>query len=131
MAKCFFTGVEVALSETYLLNLGLSIRILRDLRQKTEVIERLLEQLGPRDVTEIYDSKKRKKILRKDRRLVSKAVAKVLSDAYPEKNLFINWMEWRGRTPKITKYADSVKSYAEKADNQFENDDLSNHITAF
>lgn len=99
MAKCFVTGIELPLAETYVLNIAAAYRALRDLRQRVSVLERLIEQLSPKDDVHIYDPWKRDTVIRRDRRLVSPSVAQALSAAYPEGELFMTWSEWRSRRP--------------------------------
>ncbi len=99
MAKCFITGVELPLEETYLLDIGPAFRALRDLRKRAASLERLVEQLSPVDDVEVYNPQKHETTSRKDRRLISPSVANALSDTYPEGELFVTWPEWRSRRP--------------------------------
>ncbi|MBW2000309.1 MAG: hypothetical protein JRJ29_20420 [Deltaproteobacteria bacterium] len=97
MAKCFVTGIELPLSETFVLDIPVAYRILKDLRQRAEAIERLIEQLSPWDDVEVFDARKREMVDRKERRLVSPGVAKALASVSPENELFIPWPLWRER----------------------------------
>ena len=101
MAKCFLTGVELPLEETWVLDIPAAHRALRDLRQRVAAVERLIQQLSPREDVEIYDAKKRETFTRKDRRLINPSIAKALSAVYPEKDLFMPWAEWRSRRPLV------------------------------
>ena len=103
MAKCFITGVELPLEETYVLNISSAHKAFRSLKHRLESVERLIEQLSPVDDVEFYDAKKREMIMKKNRRLVSPIVAKALSTAYPEGNLFFSWTDWLAKRQKIKK----------------------------
>jgi hypothetical protein len=102
MARCFITGVELKLEESYVLDITVAHRALRELRQQAASLERIIQQLGQRDDTEIFDRKKGEPAIRKDRRLVSPSVAEALSAAYPQKKLFIQWTEWRSRRSNVS-----------------------------
>lgn len=101
MAKCFITGVELPLEETYVLNISSAHKAFRSLRHRLGAVERLIEQLSPVDDVEFYDARKREMIMRKNRRIVSPIVAKALSTAYPECDLFFSWPDWQAKRRKI------------------------------
>ena len=101
MARCFLTGVELPLEETYVLDIAAAHHALRDLRQRVAAVERLIQQLGSREDVEIYDAKKRETFIRKDRRVINAAIAGALSAVYSEKILFMRWSEWRARRVRI------------------------------
>lgn len=54
MAKCYLTGIEIPTEESFLLNIGVANRAIKDLRSKPGTLERLLSQLGPKDEVDIY-----------------------------------------------------------------------------
>jgi hypothetical protein len=91
MAKCFITGVEMSLSDGYVLDISAAKRALLNLRQRTATLERLIQQLSPYDDTEVYDVRKHKPVTKKFRRLVTAQVAAALSAACPEATLFLSW----------------------------------------
>jgi hypothetical protein len=97
MAKCYFTGVNMPLQESYLLDFGPAFNALKDLRLRTASIQRIIELLSPLDDVKVYNSQKSKSETKRDRRLVSKAVAETLAVAYPEGRLFVSWHEWKSR----------------------------------
>lgn len=97
MAKCFMTGVELPFDQSYLLNIGVANRIVRDLRQQLKAMTGLLEQLGQADTVEIFNPSKRCMEERHHRRLVSYPVCIALQAAAPGEKLFISWGEWKGR----------------------------------
>jgi hypothetical protein len=97
MVRCFLTGVEMNLEDAFLLDLSAVKHVLRDLKQKSLILERLVDQLGPPDRVEAPNLKGGKPKHRKDRRLVSETMASVLSAACPERNIFICWSDWRSR----------------------------------
>jgi len=97
MARCYFTGINIQLEESFLLDFGPALNALKDLRQRAASVQRIVEQLSPSDDVEIYNAKKNKNETKRDRRLVSKTVAETLASAYPEGRLFVSWPEWRAR----------------------------------
>lgn len=97
MAKCFFTGVEAPTKEMYVLDVSAAHRVLRDLRKRITVIERLVEQLGMKDDVELYDIRRRQSRTIRMFRMVSHRAAEVLAVAYPWQQLFVSWEEFRAR----------------------------------
>jgi hypothetical protein len=98
MIRCFLTGIEMRLEDSYVLDISEARHALRDLRQQVITLERLVEQLGEYDHVEVQD-KKGKRRVRKDRRLVSESMAKALSAACPAKRIFLPWREWCAQRP--------------------------------
>ena len=49
MAKCYITGLEVTVDESYLLDRGAARRAILTLKQRMAAVERLQTQLGPKD----------------------------------------------------------------------------------
>jgi hypothetical protein len=105
MAKCFVTGVDLPLNNAYVLDIPAAYRALNDLRKQLASIDRLIQQLSPMDDAEVYDARKRETITRKERRLVSPAVAEVLSAAYSKEKLFMSLDDWRARRLKFNKFS--------------------------
>jgi len=95
MAKCYLTGIEIPTEESFLLNIGVANRAIKELRSKLGTLERLLSQLGPKDEVDIYSVGEGKKITRRDRRLVCKSLADSLAAALPDSGLFMSWHEYR------------------------------------
>ena len=91
MAKCYFTGVEAPAQEMFVLDVAAARKALKDLRQRTSAVERLMEQLNVKDDEAIYDIKRRRSINIKVFRLINKGVAEVLSATYPWMEIFIGW----------------------------------------
>jgi hypothetical protein len=102
MAKCYFTGVSITLEESFLLDFGPALNALKDLRLRAASIQRIIDQLGPRDEIEVFNVKQNKTETKKDRRLITKAVADTLAFAYPEGKLFVSWQEWKAVTKQKT-----------------------------
>ncbi|MFB3906042.1 MAG: hypothetical protein ACE15E_21570 [Acidobacteriota bacterium] len=100
MAKCYLTGVDLALTDAWVLDEGAARRALRDLRLKVATLERLLQELGQRDEVEAVDRESGSRFIRRDRRLVTVCVAKALSEGWPAITLFVPWPEWHERRPK-------------------------------
>lgn len=89
MFRCFLTGVEVRPDSAYVLNRTVVYRLLRSLKERTETLERLLQQLGPHDETIVKQAAGQPPVTKKHRRLVSKAVAEVLRTGFQEQELFL------------------------------------------
>lgn len=103
MPKCFITGVEVPLDNAYVLDLRAAHRALKDLRQRVAALERLIEQLSPKDDVEVHDNKTDTTRVRSDRRLVTETVARALCVAHPDGDLFVSWPEFRARRASIAR----------------------------
>lgn len=97
MAQCYLTGVEIQLEDAYILDLTTAHRTLRELKQKVATLERLIAQLGATDVVPVPNRAEAGTFLRKDRRLVSRAVALALGAVCPDRQLFLPWILWRAR----------------------------------
>ncbi len=46
MFKCYYTGIKIKDENAYILNLGESLRILRELKEKINKVEKLIKELG-------------------------------------------------------------------------------------
>ncbi len=101
MAKCFITGVELVVTKSYVIDIPAAHRALRDMRQRTATLERLIKQLSPLDDIDIYDVRVHAHVKKKFRRLVSAQVATALSDACPDKAIFISWNDWLVKRKEI------------------------------
>lgn len=104
MARCYLTGVEIKLDDAFVLDLTTVHRTLRELREKTAPLERLIVQLGESDVAPIPSRGGTSNYLRKDRRIVSRTVALALGAVCPDRELFLPWRVWRsrGRTLRLS-----------------------------
>jgi hypothetical protein len=100
MARCYITGVDIPLNESYILDIGIANRTLRSLRQQAAALERLLKQLAERDEVEIYDARLHKFIIRKENRLICGSIAKSLATTYRDEALFTPWSKWQQRFVK-------------------------------
>lgn len=97
MARCYLTGVEIKLDDAFVLDLTTVHRTLRELREKTATLERLIVQLGGTEVVPIPNRDGTGMYLRKDRRVVSEPVALALGAVCPDRELFLPWRVWRSR----------------------------------
>jgi hypothetical protein len=97
MARCYLTGVEIPLDEAFVLDLTTAHRALRELKEKVATLERLVAQLGGTDLVPIPNRRGAGTFLRKDRRVVSRAVALALAAGFPDRELFLPWTVWRAR----------------------------------
>lgn len=98
MARCFLTGVEIGLDNAFVLNRTVLYRLLRGLKDKTETLERLVEQLGAHDEVIVRQAPGQPPVTKKRRRLVSKAVAEVLRSGFGEPDLFIPFTIFANRS---------------------------------
>jgi hypothetical protein len=115
--KCFLTGVEIPLEQAYVLDISAARHLLRDLRLRISTLERLVDDLGSIDKVEVRDPQSGAIQTRKDRRLVSDSMAKALSSASPEKEIFVLWTTWRSRRPAHALQAQHSKKKKHQATN--------------
>jgi hypothetical protein len=101
MAKCFITGVELNISNGYVLDIAAAQRALRNMRLRVASLERLIQQLSPRDNAEVYDVQQHKYVTKTFRRVVSAQVGAALAVACPEETIFLPWQEWSTRRRAI------------------------------
>ena len=99
MLKCFYTGIQLKEDEAYMLDIGEARRILRELKDRINAVEKLMKELGEVDEVEI-NSAAGKKIKQRRKRLICKQIALGFIDSYKGKNIFIKWSEWISRTRK-------------------------------
>lgn len=100
MARCFLTGVEFRVEDGHVLNRSDAYRLLRTFRKRAESLERLIAQLSPLDKPAADDSRAMKRIGGKQHRMICKAVADALAQAYPEIELFLSWPALLARNVK-------------------------------
>lgn len=100
MARCFLTGVEFRVEDGHVLNRSDAYRLLRTLRKRSESLERLIAQLSPLDKPAADDARAMKRIGGKQHRMICKAVADALAQAYPEIELFLSWPALLARNVK-------------------------------
>jgi len=91
MARCFMTSVEFPVEKGYVLNRTAVYRLLRALRKRSESLERLVTQLSPLDDPHDKGSGGTARNRGKQHRMICKAVADALGQAYPEIELFLSW----------------------------------------
>ncbi len=99
MIKCFYTGIQLKDSEAYVLDIGEARRLLRELKDTANAVEKLIKELGEVDEVEI-NSRTGKKIKQRRRRLICMQIASAFIDSYKGKNIFVKWSEWISRTSK-------------------------------
>jgi hypothetical protein len=102
MARCYLTGVGIALDEAFVLDLSVAHRVMRDLRERLATLERLTSNLGEKDRVTIHQRGGAGTRERQDRRVVSKTVATALSEACADAELFVAWQVWRMRGRALT-----------------------------
>jgi len=100
MPRCFLTGIEVQMENACLLDCGAARRAVRDLKLRVAAVERIVEQLSPKDRAEVFDYKSQSIEVRPKRRLVCQTVAAALSTSYPESPLFVAWPAFKARRPR-------------------------------
>jgi len=97
MAKCFITGVEIPIQEAYVLDITEARRAIRDLSNRIKAIEKLVVNLGERDIVPVVSSDGGSPSSRAEFRLVSGTVAKAMSEACPGKEIFATLSNLRER----------------------------------
>jgi hypothetical protein len=95
MPKCHVTGLDVRLEDAYILNKCEASYAIRDMRAKIRAIENLVADLGELEKKEMTDRGTGKQFVRLDSRLVCARVAEALTAIWPERKLFIKWIDWR------------------------------------
>lgn len=102
MARCYLTGVGIALEEAFVLDLTVAHRVMRELRERLATLERLTAQLGEKDRVTVRHRGAATPHIRQDRRIVSKSVATALAEACSDAELFVPWHAWRARGRALT-----------------------------
>jgi hypothetical protein len=97
MARCYLSGVEIKLDDAFVLDLTVTHRVLRELKEQVATLERLIAQLGGIDRVSLPSRDGAGTYLRKDRRVVSRPVALALGAVSPDRELFLPWTVWRAR----------------------------------
>jgi len=97
MFKCYLTGIELNEESAYVLDIAKAKRIIRDLKNKMDALEKMLIDLGHIEKVEIINAKG-KRIKQRKMRLICKKIAEAYEETYSEKNIFISWKEWLRRT---------------------------------
>ena len=103
MAKCFITGVEIPIHEAYVLDVTEARRAIRDLSNRIKAIEKLVVNLGERDIVSVESIDGGSASSRWEFRLVSGTVAKAMSEACPGKEIFATLGELRERRKSRTR----------------------------
>jgi hypothetical protein len=99
MFKCYLTGIELNEETAFVLDIAKAKRIIRDLKNKQDALEKMITELGHLERVEIFDSKG-KRIKQRRMRLICKQIAEAYGETYSEKNIFISWKAWVERTRK-------------------------------
>ena len=95
MPRCYMTGVELVLEESYTLNMFEAREAVRELRSKLTALENLCAQLGTRDNLEMKDRQTGKPFTLRQHRLVSATIAGELAKLHPGRTLFVRYPEWK------------------------------------
>jgi len=101
MPRCFLTGIEIELQESWLLDRGAGKKAIRRLRERLAAVERLVSQLSALDEVSVFDRRSRSDKVRQERRLICSGVAAALSASHPEFPLLISWKTFAGRRPPV------------------------------
>ncbi len=96
MLKCYLTGIELKEETAYVLDTAKAKRIIRDLKNKSDALEKMIIELGHIDKIEIFNAKGRR-IKQRRMRLICKQLAEVYGETYSEKNIFVTWKELLAR----------------------------------
>ena len=96
MFKCYITGIELNSETAYVLNVAQIKRIMRELKNKYDGMQKIINELSVIDNVEIV-AKNGKRINQRRRRLLCKQLAEAYSETYSEKNIFVSWKDWVAR----------------------------------
>lgn len=99
MIKCYLTGIELKEETAYVLDVALVKRIMRELKNRYDGMEKVINELGVCDNVEIV-TQNGKKIKQRRRRLLCKQLAEAYSQTYSGGNIFVAWKDWLARTKK-------------------------------
>ncbi len=95
MARCFVTGVQISLDDSWALDVSEVHRAVRELKSQLTALEGLLAQLGDRDEIHLKDHVTGRERTRRDCRLVCASVAEALGGVCPGRPLFVTFQDWR------------------------------------
>lgn len=95
MARCFVTGVQIRLDESWVLDVSEVHRAIRQLKSQLAALEGLLAQLGDRDEVHLKDSVTGRERVRRDCRLVCESVAVALGGVCPGRPVFVKFRDWK------------------------------------
>ena len=93
MIKCYMTGVEVDLQDAYVLDLYEARMALRELSNRMQAVEKLVEAFGKPDIVEKIAWDNRTVLKKKQHRLLSQAIASALGEVCPGRALFVPFPE--------------------------------------
>ena len=96
MFKCYITGIELNADTAYVLNVARMKQIMRELKNKSDGMQKMINELGVCDNVEIV-AKNGKRINQRRRRLICKQLADAYCDTYSEKNILVSWKDWLAR----------------------------------
>ena len=95
MARCFVTGVQISLDDSWALDVSEVHRAVRELKSQLTALEGLLAQLGDRDEIHLKDHVTGRERTRRDCRLVCASVAEALGGVCPGRPLFVTFQDWK------------------------------------
>jgi len=93
MIKCYMTGVEVDLQDAFVLDLYEARLALRELSNRMQAVEKLIETFGTPDIVEKILQDSRTVLRKKRHRLLSRAIASALGEVCPGRPLFVPFTE--------------------------------------
>lgn len=102
--RCFMTGVQCRLDDSYVLNRRQARDLLDLLKDRAASLRRVMEQFSPLDDLEVNPAipfARRARFAPKKHRLVCKAVADALAPGFPEIELFQSWSAYQSQARKI------------------------------
>lgn len=95
--RCHLTGVEIPLEDSYLLDTGCAMAVLRKARDRVAVLEKLVDHLAGWIEHEIPGNGQGKTKDVRYRKVVTRAVAEAMSSVEPSERLFVSWTDYRKR----------------------------------
>jgi hypothetical protein len=100
MMKCHLTGIFLQGKDAYVLDIANVKRAIQELKNKTFLFEKLMNELGCSDKVEIKDAQKGGRKVQRRRRLICDNLAIAYNKMYYGHEIFIPWNEF---LDKITK----------------------------
>lgn len=95
MARCFVTGVQISLDESWTLDVSEVHRAIRERRSQLAALEGLLAQLGDRDEVHLKDYVTGRERTRRECRVVCASVAEALGGVCPGRPVFVKFHDWK------------------------------------
>jgi hypothetical protein len=100
MMKCHITGIFLNRENAYVLDISRMRRAIQELKNKTLLFEKLIDDFGRFDNVEVNDEKKGKVKMIRQKRLICDNLAIAYNKMYFGHEIFISWKEFLTRNTK-------------------------------